>query len=146
MNREIITLKGNNVEPNDLLDQRDKILDELSEYLPVTINIDSIGSANVSLGANPLVSGGVLADTLTIQNSLNVNDPADVMLTGPPPVNVNALITSGKMGGILDVGGNDPAKLTIRGLIEKLDTLASEIANSINTLFGRYGISSKTDL
>ncbi|MEW5819968.1 MAG: flagellar hook-associated protein FlgK [Cyanobacteriota bacterium] len=140
INKQIITLKGNNVEPNDLLDERDRILDELSNLLPITIDESTIGSVNVSLGANQLVAGGIVVNTLFVQNSLNVNDPADVMLTGPPIVNVNADITGGKIGGLLDIGGNNVGELTIRGVIERLDTLANEISTAFNALqtAGRY--------
>ncbi|MGD9580049.1 MAG: flagellar hook-associated protein FlgK [Vampirovibrionia bacterium] len=147
VNSEIITLKGNGVEPNDLLDQRDSILDELSTLLPLTIVENTNGSVNVSLGANALVTGAVLENTLSVQNSGNINDPADVLLSGPPVVNVNADITSGICGGLLEMGGNDPSKTTVLDMIEELDLLASQVATEVNALqsSGRY-IDSATGL
>lgn len=134
VNSEIITLKGNGVEPNDLLDTRDKILDDLSKLIPITIIENTNGSVNVSLGANALVTGAVVDNTLSVQNSGNINDPADVLLSGPPIVNVNADINSGICGGLLEMGGNDPTKITVYDMIQNLDTLASEIATQINAL------------
>lgn len=140
VNREIITLKGNGVEPNDLLDERDRILDDLSQLLPLTVVENTNGSVNVSLGANALVTGSIVNNTLSVQNSGDINDPADVLLSGPPIVNVNADINSGICGGILEMGGNDPTKITVYDMIENLDTLANEIATQINALQsgGRY--------
>ena len=133
VNREIITLKGNGVEPNDLLDERDRILDQLSEMIPITIDETSTGSVNVSLGANALVTGGIVNNSFYVQNSGNINDPADVYLTGVVPP-VNADINSGLLGGILEMGGNSATSLTIRGLIEDMDLLATTIAADLNAL------------
>ena len=134
VNSEIITLKGNGVEPNDLLDERDRILDDLSQLLPLTVVENTNGSVNVSLGANALVTGSIVNNTLSVQNSGDINDPADVLLSGPPIVNVNADINSGICGGILEMGGNDPTKITVFDMLEDLDTLANEIATQINAL------------
>ena len=142
VNREIIALKGNGVEPNDLLDQRDNILDELSQYLPITIQETEVGTASVSIGNNVLVAGSSLVNTLKADAG-DTNNPTTVNLYptgGGATVAINSLITNGEVGAILEMGGNDPSKLTIKGILSNLDTLAQSIANNINTLQnqGRY--------
>jgi flagellar hook-associated protein 1 FlgK len=144
INRQIITLKGNNVEPNDLLDKRDLLLDELNSYMPITIDETPVGSVNVSLGTNILVAGGTVVNVLQV-NTGDADDPAVIELydpadagfppSGPPNLaNANSLITNGILGGLLEIGGHDPSRLTIRGMLDRLDTLATEIATEINTL------------
>jgi flagellar hook-associated protein 1 FlgK len=146
INREIITLKGNSVEPNDLLDQRDKLLDELNQYMPITVDETPVGSVNVSLGANVLVAGGTVVNVLQL-NTGDIDNPAIVELYSPanagyPPsgapnlANANSLITNGTLGGLLEVGGHDADKVTIRGLLDRLDALATEISQALNGLQG----------
>lgn len=143
VNKQIITLMGNNVKPNDLLDKRDKILDELNEYLPITVSETSVGSVNVSLGANLLVSGGTVVNNLQAVAALppSNDNPAVINLVDPTTGVINvpdigATITSGRIGGLLEMGGHDPAKLTIRGLMDNLDNLANTLATAMNTLQG----------
>lgn len=137
INKQVITMMGNNMKPNDLLDKRDKILDELNEYLPITIDETSVGSVNVSLGANLLVSGGTVVNNLKAVVG-DIDTPAIVQLQSPAGAvnlaNANSLITNGKIGGILEVGSNDPSKTTIKSMLQRLDNLASQVATVINNL------------
>lgn len=144
INREIITLKGNNVEPNDLLDKRDKLLDEINELIPITVDETPVGSVNISLGANVLIAGSSVVNVLQADAG-DIDNPAVIGLydavTGLPNVaNVNNLITNGKLGGLLEIGGHDASKLTIKGLLDRLDALANEVAITVNALQanGRY--------
>jgi len=150
VNREIITLRGNGVEPNDLLDQRDKILDNLSTFMPLTVEESVVGTVDVSIGNNVLVSGSNLVNVLKADAG-NINTPTIVALyspdgTGPNVANINSLITSGQLGGILELGSNDPSKVTIKKLMDNLDTLAQSIATNVNNLQsqGRYIYSDPT--
>lgn len=137
INKQIITMMGNNMKPNDLLDKRDIILDELNQYLPITVDETSVGSVNVSLGTNLLVSGGTVVNKFAAVVG-DVDTPAIVQLQSPAGAvnlaNANSLITNGKIGGILEMGSNDPTKTSVKTLLQRIDDLAAQVANVINTL------------
>lgn len=74
LNRQIRNVQGINQQPNDLLDQRDLVLTELSQYINIDINISENGSAMVSLGGRLLVM-----DDTPSQLAVEA-DPANSML------------------------------------------------------------------
>ncbi len=137
INKTIALSTSEGITPNSLLDKRDLLLDKISEFIPIT----------VTQGANNLVTVS-LGDTILIQGSNRVgyfetavgddDNPAIIKIVDSDGAdivaNANDEITSGKIAGILDVAGSDPNKLTIRGVLDSLDTLAVEFATEINTV------------
>jgi flagellar hook-associated protein 1 FlgK len=101
-------------QPNDLLDQRDALLDQLSEIGNVTISPTS-GNAG-QLGAVDVTIGGTTLVTDTTASTLSLP------LTS---------LTSGQLAGMDAVLSaiNDPTT----GYMAKLNTLASTIASATNT-------------
>lgn len=72
INQEIIENQGYNGEPNDLMDQRDALIDQLSEYVQATTITADDGSVSVfTAGSQPLVLG-TTANALALQR-----DPVD---------------------------------------------------------------------
>lgn len=153
VNRQIITLKGNNIEPNDLLDERDRILDQLNEFMPLTFTEQESGAVSVALGANNLVLGGVLVDTLNVVTT-GVVPPAGVnadiveIQLNSTSADVTASVNSGKCGALVKMGNFDATDpVSIRTIMDKLDNIAQQIAGQVNALqsAGRY-IDSATGL
>src|SRR5215469_6366013 len=82
LNTQIAQAQVNGLNPNTLLDQRDQLIDDLSQYSNVNVTTQSNGMVNVSFGnaakaaaggttdATPLVNGGTvdLTDNLTTAN------------------------------------------------------------------------------
>ncbi len=139
VNSQIITVVGAGGQPNDLLDQRDLLLDSLSKK--ININVEYTGSEQVTvrLGNNILVRGKDVLNTLNIVPNTTVtadDDPALIELSSNPGVSVNANITGGTLGGMLAVGGNAPGAVTIRSFVGQLNTLFTELANQVNALQG----------
>ncbi|SHH83372.1 flagellar hook-associated protein FlgK [Clostridium grantii] len=56
LNGEIYKAKIRNIEPNELTDQRDLLLDEISKDISVQIDLDKYGRATVKSGTTELVS------------------------------------------------------------------------------------------
>jgi flagellar hook-associated protein 1 FlgK len=100
--------------PNDLLDRRDMLLDQLSEYGQITVDAQSDGTINVGFGAaNPIVTGTTAS------------------WAGPPAG--DAWTPGGRLGALLEVsrpGG------TLDGYLGTIDTIA---ANLVSTVNGAYG-------
>ena len=128
LNKQIVTVFASGAQPNDLLDQRDKLLDELSELVDIEVTHRERGLVDVAIGTNPagggaitVVRGAELLDTLsyTLNNTgapntlnSNFNRPGFVRLTNNPAVLFNDVfagekLQSGKLTAILQMGYGD---------------------------------------
>lgn len=121
LNEQIVNVKITGQNPNDFLDSRDLLLDELSALGNITVTdlLDSGGKATgaiaVKIGDLTIVDGdGAHALAATDLNSSNIDD--------------------GALAGLLQVGGNSGESNTVAYYINSLDTLAVAIAKSINDL------------
>jgi flagellar hook-associated protein 1 len=102
--------------PNDLMDKRDQLLDQLSGMAQVSVNDLGNGSIQVSFGdaANPLVDDGT------------VNWPQTLNNAGPPPTT-----SGGKLQALNDIfktGG------TIDSLRADLNNVAGSLATQVNAI------------
>jgi flagellar hook-associated protein 1 FlgK len=89
--------------PNDLLDQRDELLRQLSELVPVTTTIQDDGAANVFIGNGQLlVIGGDSRELGTTRNAYNAFRLE--VTDGPNGTGsiISSYLTGGKIGGVLD--------------------------------------------
>jgi flagellar hook-associated protein 1 len=106
--------------PNDLLDRRDLLVDQLSEYGQVSVEAQNDGTINVSF-----VDKASSGTTYPI-----VTGPAATW-AGPPAG--DAWSPGGRLGGLLDVakpGG------TLDGYLTTLDTIAANLVTSVNSAYG----------
>lgn len=137
LNSQIIPATAEGTSPNYLLDQRDKLLDEISEFIPAEISTNSNGSTTVSLGNTLLVSGGNHFGSFAVTSG-DINNPATLQIQndsgGILVADASPGVTSGQLGAILEMSGSDSTKLTIKGAMDNLDTIAYELANAINAL------------
>ncbi len=118
-----VTVSGAN--PNDLLDQREQLLEQLSAIVPTSVTVQKDGSATVEVGGTDLVSG-VNARQMVAQT----NSSGHVMPTWSDGSAVT--LSSGQMKALLDVRDVDVA-----GYQSQLDSLAQGIADSTNALHER---------
>lgn len=137
INKSISLSSSSGSTPNDLLDQRDNLLDEISNYIPINYTLNSNNTVSVSLGNVSLVSGSTVTGSL--QTTLGDSDnPAIVTISdssGNLVVNnANSLITSGSIGADLTLGGSSTDSLSINSYINNLNTLAVELAKQVNTI------------
>ncbi len=105
LNQQIIDARGSagGQPPNDLLDQRDQLLLELSGKVSVTTMTQEDGAMNVFIGSGQSLVLGVQHSTLGVVE--RVSDPGQFDITigapGSPAVEITNLITGGEMGGVL---------------------------------------------
>ncbi len=129
--------------PNSLLDERDLLLDEISSLIPVDITSHSNGSVTLSIGATNLVSGSEQTGFFNAVSG-DIDNPAIVQIengTGGVLVSdASSVIGSGQIAGILEMGGSEANKLTIKSVMDELDTLAYSVADAFNAIQqnGRY--------
>jgi flagellar hook-associated protein 1 len=106
--------------PNDLLDRRDQLLDQLSEYGQISVDGQSDGTINVSF-----------VDSISSGTTYSVVTGANATWAGPPAG--DAWSPGGKLGGLLDAskpGG------TLDGYLNTLDTIANNLVSTVNGALG----------
>ena len=142
LNQNIVSVKASGAQPNDLLDQRDKILDDLSKLVDIQVTNHDSGQLDLSIAGQTMIRGVSQVDSLTaVQNTGVVPLPDDVpalvqTVNGGVVLNdgTNPDISSGTLKGIIDMGGNSPNITTARGMLGKLDTMMGTIVTQLNTL------------
>jgi len=106
--------------PNDLLDERDRLIDQLSGFVDVSTLTQDDGSLNVYIGTGqPLVVGQV-ANALTVTNNPLATDHKELSIAqaGGGTSLVTNQITGGRLGGLLRFRNEvlDPAQNSL-GLV-----------------------------
>ena len=89
--------------PNDILDQRDKLVDELSHFTNVTTLEQSDGAMNVFIGTGQALVVGGAFNKLAVVNNTQAADHKEIVIqqSGGLTVNVTAQMTGGSFGGLL---------------------------------------------
>ena len=125
---------------NDYRDQRDVLLNELSELIDIDSFENANGGVTVSVGSGqPLVEGTNVYRLSTQVNGFgNQNlvwvDAAD------NTVDITAAVSGGKIKGWLNT-----RDLDIRNYLQQLDTLAQGLMDAVNTLHASgYGLDGST--
>jgi flagellar hook-associated protein 1 FlgK len=106
--------------PNDLLDRRDQLLDDLSEFGQISVEELADGTLNVSF-----VDKAAAGTTYPVVTGVTAS------WAGPPAG--DAWSPGGRLGGLLDVskpGG------TLDGYLASIDNIASSLASAVNTAYG----------
>jgi flagellar hook-associated protein 1 FlgK len=89
--------------PNDLLDQRDHLIDQLSEYVNVSTVSQDDGSLNVFMGSGQALVIGSTTNALSVTNNLEASDQQELAInvTGGGTTQITDQVTGGKLGGLL---------------------------------------------
>lgn len=119
--------------PNDLLDQRDQLITELSKLTAVTTTTDANGAVNVYVGnGQGLVLQGDVNKLTTVSSEYDATR-LEVAFAGAGG-NISSLLTGGDVGGLLAARTQliDPVR-------NQLGQLATSIATTVNTQQG-FGV------
>ena len=128
LNTQITQSNGLGQTPNQLLDQRDQLVSNLSQLVGVTTTSNSDGSINVYLGnGQPLVLDQNTYNLSTVPNQFNASQ-LEIASTASNGNSISSSITSGDLGGLLAARTQaiDPA-------ISQLGQIATAVAQSANT-------------
>ena len=128
LNAQITQTTGLGQTPNQLLDQRDQLVSNLSQLVGVTTTSNTDGSINVYLGnGQPLVLDQNTYSLSTVQNTFNASQ-LEVASTASNGNSISSSITSGDLGGLLAARTQaiDPA-------ISQLGQIATAVAQTANT-------------
>ena len=128
LNSQIALAYGSGQPPNDLLDQRDQLVNQLSQDVNVSVT-NQDNQINVYIGnGQPLVIG---AKASTVGTTPNAYDPtrSDIVIkTNGANINVTGDMTGGTLGGMLDFRNQvlDPAR-------SQLGLISVGLASAVNT-------------
>lgn len=115
--------------PNDLLDQRDKLIDELSTHIDVSAVAQGNGVVNVFVGTGqPLVVGSVASRLVTAADPFDASRRGVALSTPSGPADITSQLTGGTLGGLLDFRREmlDP----VRDELGRIAVAATDLLNS----------------
>jgi len=133
MNQEIIVARGlaGGNPPNDLLDKRDLLIDELSEHITVSVVETNDGSLDVFIGSGQSLVLGT--NSMTLEARPDPEDPALYEVAYKDPSTnvlspISNMLTGGDLGGVISF-----RKEVLLPSINSLGRLAVGISNTFNT-------------
>ncbi|HEY2633141.1 MAG TPA: flagellar hook-associated protein FlgK, partial [Steroidobacteraceae bacterium] len=103
LNQQIVvsTAQSGGQPPNDLIDQRDQLVSNLSSLTGITTTLDSNGALNVFVGnGQPLVLQGTTTKLTTVPNQFDATQ-LEISSAGSNGNSISSQITSGDLGGLL---------------------------------------------
>lgn len=118
--------------PNDLLDERDRLLDQLSQKVAVNAVKQDGGTVNVFIGnGQPLVLGASVNQLTTVQDQFDSTRLGLAMQTPGSAIDITRNISGGSLGGLMDFRSEqlDPAH-------NALGRVAVALADLVNTQHG----------
>ena len=124
LNGQISSLQGAGATPNTLIDQRSQLINQLSQLVSVqTISANQGSLTLTTTGGAALVVGNQSFNLTTQTNS--TTGFQDVYSQGS---DITSTIQSGSLGGYIQLRDQE-----IPSILNNLNTLAYEVANSVNT-------------
>ena len=106
LNASIVSMNTTRGTPNDLLDQRDQAITDLSKLIGVQTTKQDDGAINVSIGKGQRLVIGNSAEQLRMVLPAAGDGPSQLFLSVPSGAEseVTAKLTGGELGGVLDAG------------------------------------------
>jgi flagellar hook-associated protein 1 FlgK len=117
--------------PNDLLDQRDKLLDDLSTHLNVNTSTQDGQTINVFVGnGQPLVIGATASTIATAPDSFDATQNKIVLQTANGFVDISNSVSGGVLGGLTDFREEvlEPA----RNSLGRMSVALADVVNAQN--------------
>jgi flagellar hook-associated protein 1 len=129
LNGEIADQSGSGQTPNQLMDQRDQLVSELSQYVGVSTVAQGNGETNVYIGSGQaLVTGNTAQQLATIPNAYNASEYDIGLVNGNTTVDITSEVSGGSLGGLLATRTQvlDPTQNALGQLSVALATLANQ--------------------
>jgi flagellar hook-associated protein 1 FlgK len=123
-----VAVQNTGFAPNDLLDQRDLLIDELSSKVSVSVVAEGDSSLNVFIGnGQPLVLGTTASKITTARDTVDPERLRLALQTPSGTVDISRSISGGSLGGLLDFRREmlDPAR-------NELGRITLAVANQVN--------------
>ena len=103
LNGEIVNAGSLGQPPNNLLDQRDQLLNQLSEKVNVSISEQNNGAVNVFVGnGQSLVVGPTVTELTVVANEFDAGRLEIGIASAPGNQSISNLLSGGELQGLLD--------------------------------------------
>ena len=122
-------LAGSGQTPNQLMDTRDTLLDQLSQYVTVSTAAEPNGMLDVYIGSGQaLVSGGTAQQLSTLPNQYNASQLQIGISSAGGTADVTSEITGGELGGLLSARAQvlNPAQNALGQMSVALATIVNQ--------------------
>jgi flagellar hook-associated protein 1 len=144
LNQQIVvsTAQAGGQPPNDLIDQRDQLVSNLSSLTGITTTLDSNGALNVFVGnGQPLVLQGTTTKLTTVPNQFDATQ-LEVSSAGSNGNPISSQITSGDLGGLLAARTQvvNPAQDQLGQIATALSAAVNSQQNAGLDLSGQKGL------
>jgi flagellar hook-associated protein 1 FlgK len=126
LNKQISSSEFGGGSANDLRDEREQDLENLSQLTSVTTSTGTDGAVNVTIGGQSLVAGSSVLDTLQTYDA-----GGGQLLVQTKSGGANLTLTNGSMQGTIDARDGELA--TMQGSV---NTLANTLITQVNTIHG----------
>jgi flagellar hook-associated protein 1 FlgK len=126
LNGQIATAEFSGGTPNDLLDERQQDLQNLSQLTSIQTSAQANGAVDVSIGGQTLVSGDQVADTLQTYDASG--NGSGQLLVQTATGGVDLKLSGGSMQGTIDARDGELA-----GMQNQINSLASGLITGINS-------------
>jgi flagellar hook-associated protein 1 FlgK len=128
LNSQISGTVSSGQSPNSLLDQRDQLINQLSQYVSVNTAAQSDGSLEVFVGnGQTLVNSGTAQTLSAIPNQYNPTQFDVGVTSSGTTVDITGSLTGGSLGGLLAVRSQ-----VIQPTLNALGQISVGVANIIN--------------
>lgn len=124
LNQEINSAEAEGGNANDLRDEREQDLENLSDLTTINTSTSNNGAVNVTIGGQTLVSGYTVNDTLQTYDA-----GGGQLLVQTASGGVQLTLTGGSIQGTIDARDNTLA--TVQG---NLNTLANTVVSQVNNI------------
>ena len=142
LNQQIATASASGQTPNQLLDQRGTMIDQLSKYISVQTVPQSNGMTNVYIGnGQALVSSGTAQQLSTLPGTYNPTELGIGIQSSTGVTNLTTEMSGGELGGLLSARSQvlDPTQSALGQISVAVATLVNQQQTSGMTLNGTAG-------
>jgi flagellar hook-associated protein 1 FlgK len=126
LNVQIAQAKTSGLDANSLLDQRDQLIDDLSQYSNVSVSQQSNGMVNVSFGNAAIAAAGGTADATPLVNGGSVDlshNLTDANLSG----------SAGTLGSLLSLYDATTGTGKLATYATTLDNMTNQLVSTVNS-------------
>lgn len=134
LNQSIVTTRGGGASSNQLTDQLDNVVGQLSSLAGVSVQMQANGSAQVYIGGVAVVQANQ-ADTLKVTSSAGAPTITAYPTAADAQANVSGVpvtVSSGSLAGLL-TGLNPSVATSVPAYQAQLNTVANDLAQAVNT-------------
>ncbi len=125
VNAQLTSARGSGLSGNDLADQQQNLMSQLSGLIGFSVTRSSEGLTLTTANGVPLVVGG---DSFALSTTVNSSTGFQDVLSAQGQV-ITSRISAGQLGGIIQARDGQ-----IAGVLSSLNTLASSFTGAINTV------------